>query len=78
MTLERITAPYGFVPLSDKIVFPSWLQPRAAALGEAPQVPPLHDMPFRDGICGTLELEVHAETPIFVRGASGDPSQPFQ
>lgn len=78
MTLERITAPYGFVPLSDKIVFPSWLQPRTAAIGEAPQVPPLHDMPFRDGICGTLELEVHAETPIFVRGASSDPSQPFQ
>lgn len=78
MTMNRITAPYGFVPLSERIVFPSWLQPRATREGEAPRVPPLHDVPFRDGIRGTLELLIHAETPLFTRGASGDPSQPFQ
>jgi len=76
--MDRITAPYGFVPLSSTVVFPSWLQPRDGGNGATAQVPPLHDVPFRDGICGTLELVLRAETPLFVRGASPDPSQPFQ
>lgn len=78
MTMHRITAPYGFVPVSEKIVFPAWLQPRPGKDGEPSRVPPLHDVPFRDGIRGTLELEIAAETPIFTRGASNDSSLPFQ
>lgn len=61
--MERITAPYNFVPLSKEVVFPDWIQLRGD------QAPPLHDVPFRDGICGTMEIDVTAETPVFVRGS---------
>ncbi|MFA7481768.1 MAG: TIGR03986 family CRISPR-associated RAMP protein [Vulcanimicrobiota bacterium] len=70
-----ITAPYGFVPLSDKVVCPDWLkyQDKDGKLAS----PPIHDVPFEDGLCGTLELEITAETPIFMRGTE-DPELPFQ
>lgn len=69
--MQRITAPYGFVPLSKSVVFPKWLQT------EDNKLPPLHDVPFEEGICGTLQLEIEAETPIFIRGARGK-QEPFQ
>ncbi len=72
MTMTKITAPYGFVPLSEKIVEPDWLK---LVDGEAP---PVHDIPFKDGLCGTLELEITAETPIFVRGTKGKGEEFFQ
>lgn len=50
-----IKAPFNFVPLSDKVYFPDW----------ADQIS--HDIPFEDGLSGTFELEITAETPIFVR-----------
>jgi CRISPR-associated protein (TIGR03986 family) len=70
--METITAPYGFVPLSDKVVLPEWLK-----LVDG-KVPPLHDVPFEDGICGTLEIEIEAETPIFVRGTEEGGKLPFR
>ena len=60
--MNQITAPYGFVPLANQVYHPEWLA------GTTP--PPVHDVPFSDGICGTLEMEVEAETPIFARGRS--------
>ena len=63
MIMRLITAPYGFVPLSKTVVFPGWLQPKDDRL------PPLHDVPFQDGLCGTLTLEIESETPLFIRGA---------
>ena len=36
--MERINAPYNFVPLSDTVVIPEW--------GDKVS----HDLPFRDGI----------------------------
>lgn len=71
MTITEITAPYGFVPLSDKVVCPEWLRTVGA------EAPPVHDVPFEDGLCGTLELEITAETPIFVRGTESS-ELPFQ
>jgi hypothetical protein len=58
--VNTITAPYNFVPLSDVVFFPDW----ADASGG------LHDQPFADGICGTLDVELTARGPLFVRGAS--------
>lgn len=55
-----ITATYNFVPLSDKVFFPPW----------AGQIS--HDVPFSDGISGSIRLSLTAETPIFVR--NGAPS----
>lgn len=50
-----ITAPYNFVPLSDKVFYPDW----------AEQVS--HDVPFEDALCGYLDLCITAQTPLFVR-----------
>lgn len=50
-----IKAPFNFVPLSDKVYFPEW----------ADQVS--QDVPFEDGVSGTIELKITAQTPIFVR-----------
>lgn len=71
--MNQITAPYGFVPLSQDVHLPDWLKVKDGAM------PPVHDVPFEDGLCGTLELEIEAETPIFFRGAkSGQGAhQPF-
>ncbi len=53
--MAMMKAPYNFVPLSDKVVFPEW----------ADQIS--HDLPFSDGISGKIEIEIEAKTPIFVR-----------
>jgi CRISPR-associated protein (TIGR03986 family) len=50
-----IRAPYNFVPLSDKVYFPDW----AGHIS--------HDIPFSDGLSGTIKLEITTKTPIFVR-----------
>lgn len=50
-----ITAPYNFVPLSEKVVKPFWAKKIS------------HDIPFEDSKSGTLKLKIKAESPIFVR-----------
>ena len=55
MATKYIKAPFNFVPLSDKVFYPTW----------ANQVS--HDVPFSDGESGVIELEIKAETPIYVR-----------
>lgn len=51
---NHIDAPYNFVPLADWIHLPDWAQ-RVS-----------HDLPFRDGLCGHLDLTLTAQTPILV------------
>jgi CRISPR-associated protein (TIGR03986 family) len=64
--MDKIRAPYNFVPLDPEVVH-----------FEALEDP--HDRPFRDGICGTLEYELYAHTPIFVRGSNAtNPEEPFR
>ena len=60
-----ISAPYNFVALSDFVVRPDW----------ADQVS--HDVPFSDGLSGTLTLRIEAHTPLFIRGSTGGDT-PFQ
>lgn len=55
---SKINAPFNFVPLCDKVFFPSW----------AKQIS--HDVPFSDGLTGVLRLLITAETPIFVRNGA--------
>lgn len=50
-----ITAPYNFVPLSDKVFFPSWGKDIS------------HDIPFEDGEDGVITLTIENKTPLFVR-----------
>ena len=56
LSLDKVRAPYDFVPLSEKVVYPEW--------GPVAQ----QDHPFADGICGRFEIELEAVTPVFVRG----------
>jgi CRISPR-associated protein (TIGR03986 family) len=53
--MTRITAPYNFVPLSRFVYFPEW----------GHQIS--HDIPFSDGLSGTLSCELVTDTPIYVR-----------
>jgi len=50
-----ITAPFNFVPLSEKVFFPEWSE----------QVS--HDIPFSDGESGVIDITITAKSPIFVR-----------
>ncbi len=50
-----IKAPFNFVPLPDRVIFPEW----------ASQIS--HDVPFSDGISGSMKVKLTALTPIFVR-----------
>lgn len=50
-----IRAPYNFVPVSDEVFFPEW----AKSLSQ--------DVPFSDGVNGTITLRIIAKSPVFVR-----------
>lgn len=52
---QFIKAPFNFVPLSEKVVYPDW----------ADQIS--HDIPFSDGESGEITLKLIAKTPVFVR-----------
>jgi CRISPR-associated protein (TIGR03986 family) len=61
-----MSAPYNFVPLSEKVHFPDWA-------GQVSQ-----DLPFSDGLCGSIGFEVVAHTPLLVAGEAGqDPLKTF-
>ena len=53
--MTKIKAPYNFVPLADKVVYPSWEK----AVN--------HDVPFSDGESGTINVKIKTHSPIFVR-----------
>lgn len=50
-----IKAPYNFVPLESSAFYPEWANHIS------------HDIPFEDGVSGSIEYTMEAETPIFVR-----------
>lgn len=50
-----ITAPYNFVPLNEKVFYPSWADDVS------------HDVPFEDGESGEIEITITAKSPIFIR-----------
>ena len=53
--MTNIKAPYNFIPLSEKVVYPSWEK----AVN--------HDIPFEDGETGTIKVRIKTHSPIFVR-----------
>lgn len=50
-----ITAPFNFVPLSEKVFFPDWAEDVS------------HDLPFRDGVSGVVDITITVKSPIFIR-----------
>lgn len=59
-----IKAPYNFVPLENRAFYPSW----ANLISQ--------DIPFEDGVSGSIEYTIEAETPIFVRNGYTDRKDP--
>lgn len=55
--MNQVKSPYNFVPAptEDQVFKPSW-----ATLVS-------HDIPFEDGESGEIEIEITAETPVFIR-----------
>ncbi len=64
--MDRIPSPYNFVPLEEKVFFPSWSN--AVSM----------DVPFSDGISGTMELKVTARTPLYIRSGGAHPKDSGQ
>lgn len=56
-----IKAPYNFVPLNKKVVVPHWGKHIS------------HDIPFRDGVSGSIQVKITAKSPIFVRDGAPKP-----
>ncbi|MBE9864281.1 TIGR03986 family CRISPR-associated RAMP protein [Campylobacter concisus] len=54
-----ITAPYNFVPLNEKIFYPPWASEDI--------LKNIHDVPFKDGESGIIEVEITAKSPIFIK-----------
>ena len=62
-----ITAPYNFVPLSDLVYQPDWYNEVT------------HDIPFEDGLCGTLDIKVTAYTALLVaKGTIDSSAEPYR
>lgn len=57
--MTTIKAPYNFVPFNKEVVSPHWIHQIS------------HDIPFPDGLSGTINVRLKAETPIFVRDGIG-------
>lgn len=55
-----IKAPYNFAPLNKEVFYPSWAKEIS------------HDIPFRDGESGELELSITAHSPIFIANSKKD------
>lgn len=60
-----IKAPFNFVPISEKVLFPYW----------GKQVS--QDIPFEDGESGEFILTIKAETPIYIKNGSSSVSTDF-
>lgn len=61
-----IKAPYNFVPLENRAFYPSWANHIS------------QDIPFEDGVSGSIEYTIEAKTPIFVRNGYTDRKNPDQ
>lgn len=60
---QQLPSNYNFVPVptgKSGVVYPEWSK----------QVS--HDIPFEDGICGELEIELKNESPLFICGTGQD------
>ncbi|KAA5603776.1 TIGR03986 family CRISPR-associated RAMP protein [Roseospira marina] len=61
--MTRLTAPYNFVPLNDTVVRPDWADKVSM------------DVPFKDALCGSFDIEITAETPLIVGGRTNAPPE---
>ncbi len=55
-----ITAPFNFVPLSDRVFFPPWAEKIS------------HDIPFEESLSGMIDISITAKSPIFIRNGEDE------
>ena len=55
---KTIKSPYNFVPLNKQVYIPDWWDKVS------------HDIPFEDGIDGSIEVTWKNISPLFIRDAS--------
>ncbi|WP_418179159.1 TIGR03986 family CRISPR-associated RAMP protein [Aliarcobacter lanthieri] len=55
-----ITAPYNFVPLNKEIYTPYWAELVS------------HDIPFKDGESGEIDITITAKSPIFIKDSKNE------
>lgn len=60
-----IKAPYNFVPLAQRVVFPEWADQISI------------DQPFEDGISGTINVKYTAQTPVFIGNGKENKDAPI-
>ena len=65
-----VFAPYNFAPLNQWVLEPDWAELVS------------HDVPFEDGLCGTIELNIKNHTPLLVgdneNRSHSKPVQPYR
>lgn len=63
--MTTVKSPYNFVPapVEDQVFKPEWAKDVS------------HDIPFEDGESGEIEIEITAETPIFIRDGYSKPKE---
>lgn len=63
--MTTVKSPYNFVPapIEDQVFKPDWAKDVS------------HDIPFEDGESGEIEIEITAETPIFIRNGYSKPKE---
>lgn len=65
---NSITAPYNFVPLNKEVFYPEWSNRfKKDKNGKKIHDFPVHDVPFRDGESGEIDIEILTHSPIFIR-----------
>jgi CRISPR-associated protein (TIGR03986 family) len=55
-----IKAPYRFVPLNKKVVYPDWSEQVSFIA------------PFKDGVSGEIDVRIVAKTPVFIRDSDDE------
>lgn len=53
--MAYMKTPFNFISLSENVYFPDWADSIS------------HDIPFKDGVSGTIDLEIIAKSPIYIR-----------
>ncbi len=60
-----IPSPYNFVPLSKQVVFPGKTWEKTVS----------HDVPLKEGLSGSIDVTINAESPLYIRNGGKWPDQ---
>lgn len=64
--MNNVVSPYNFVPVAEKV----WHATSLSAIS--------HDHPLKDGLSGSLDVELVAQSPVYIRDGEKDSTQFFK